>query len=206
LEVVCLDLEGVLVPEIWIGFAERTGIKELRATTRDIPDYDVLMRQRLKILADHNLGLPDIQAVIAEMAPMPGARDFIDWLRERFQVVILSDTFYEFSQPLMRQLGFPTLFCHRLIVDEAGRVTDYKLRQQDPKRQCVKAFHELNYRVLAAGDSYNDTSMLSEADLGVLFMAPANVIAEFPQFPSVNDYEQLKAEFIRGSMRNISLL
>lgn len=206
MEVVCLDLEGVLVPEIWIGFAERTGIKELRATTRDIPDYDVLMRQRLKILADHNLGLPDIQAVIAEMAPMPGARDFIDWLRERFQVVILSDTFYEFSQPLMRQLGFPTLFCHRLIVDAAGRVTDYKLRQQDPKRQCVKAFHELNYRVLAAGDSYNDTSMLSEADLGVLFMAPANVIAEFPQFPSVNDYEQLKAEFIRGSMRNISLL
>jgi phosphoserine/homoserine phosphotransferase len=206
LEVVCLDLEGVLVPEIWIGFAERTGITELRATTRDIPDYDVLMRQRLKILADHNLGLPDIQAVIAEMSPMPGAGDFIDWLRERFQVVILSDTFYEFSQPLMRQLGFPTLFCHRLIVDEAGKVTDYKLRQQDPKRQCVKAFHELNYRVLAAGDSYNDTSMLSEADLGVLFKAPANVIAEFPQFPSVNDYEQLKVEFIRGSMRDLTLL
>jgi len=206
LEVVCLDLEGVLVPEIWIGFAERTGITELRATTRDIPDYDVLMRQRLKILADHNLGLPDIQAVIAEMSPMPGAGDFIDWLRERFQVVILSDTFYEFSQPLMRQLGFPTLFYHRLIVDEAGKVTDYKLRQQDPKRQCVKAFHELNYRVLAAGDSYNDTSMLSEADLGVLFKAPANVIAEFPQFPSVNDYEQLKVEFIRGSMRDLTLL
>ena len=189
MEVVCLDLEGVLVPEIWIGFAERTGIAELRATTRDIPDYDVLMRQRLRILAEHKLGLPDIQAVIAGMTPMPGAREFIDWARERFQVVILSDTFYEFSQPLMRQLGFPTLFCHRLITDDKGMVVDYKLRQKDPKRQCVKAFHELNYRVLAAGDSYNDTTMLAEADVGVLFRAPANVIAEFPQFASVEEYD-----------------
>lgn len=204
MEVVCLDLEGVLVPEIWIGFAERTGIDELRATTRDIPDYDVLMKQRLRILEEHKLGLPDIQEVIAGMSPMPGAREFIDWLRERFQVVILSDTFYEFSQPLMRQLGFPTLFCHRLITDESGKVVDYKLRQKDPKRQCVKAFHELNYRVLAAGDSYNDTSMLSEADVGVLFRAPANVIAEFPQFASVTEYKDLQREFAKGSPRTIS--
>lgn len=204
LEVVCLDLEGVLVPEIWIGFAERTGIAELRATTRDIPDYDVLMRQRLRILAEHKLGLKDIQEVIAGMAPMPGAREFIDWARERFQVVILSDTFYEFSQPLMRQLGFPTLFCHRLITDDKGMVVDYKLRQKDPKRQCVKAFHELNYRVLAAGDSYNDTTMLSEADVGVLFRAPANVIAEFPQFASVEEYDELRREFIKGSPRDLT--
>lgn len=204
MEVVCLDLEGVLVPEIWIGFAERTGIDELRATTRDIPDYDVLMKQRLRLLAEHKLGLPDIQAVIAEMSPMPGAREFVDWLRERFQVVILSDTFYEFSQPLMRQLGFPTLFCHRLISDEKGNVVDYKLRQKDPKRQCVKAFHALNYRVMAAGDSYNDTTMLSEADLGVLFKAPENVIAEFPQFVSVTEYSDLQKEFAKGSDRDIA--
>ena len=203
MEVVCLDLEGVLVPEIWIGFAERTGIDELRATTRDIPDYDVLMRQRLRLLNEHKLGLPDIQAVIAEMSPMPGAREFVYWLRERFQVVILSDTFYEFSQPLMRQLGFPTLFCHRLIADEAGQVTDYKLRQKDPKRQCVKAFHGLNYQVMAAGDSYNDTTMLSEADLGVLFCAPQNVIDEFPQFASVTEYQQLQQAFAQFSSRSI---
>lgn len=205
MEVACLDLEGVLVPEIWIDFAERTGIEALRATTRDIPDYDVLMKQRLQLLEQHNLGLPDIQQVIAGMQPMEGARDFLDWLRERFQVVILSDTFYEFSQPLMRQLGFPTLFCHRLIADENGKVVDYKLRQQDPKRQSVKAFHSLNYRVIAAGDSYNDTTMLSEADAGILFKAPDNVIAEFPQFPAVHSYEDLRAEFLRASERDLSL-
>lgn len=203
MEIVCLDLEGVLVPEIWIDFAERTGIEALRATTRDIPDYDVLMKQRLRLLEQHKLGLPDIQEVIASISPMPGAREFVDWLRERFQVVILSDTFYEFSQPLMRQLGFPTLFCHRLIADETGKVVDYKLRQKDPKRQCVKAFHSLNYRVLAAGDSYNDTTMLSEADLGVLFRAPDNVIAEFPQFASVTEYVDLQRAFIKGSLRSI---
>lgn len=205
MEVACLDLEGVLVPEIWIDFAERTGIPELRATTRDIPDYDVLMKQRLRILAEHGLGLKDIQAVIASMEPMAGAREFIDWLREHFQVVILSDTFYEFSQPLMRQLGFPTLFCHRLLSDESGRITDYKLRQKDPKRECVKAFHNLNFRVIAAGDSYNDTSMLSEADAGILFRAPDNVIAEFPQFPSVTEYEELKGQFIKASERPLVL-
>jgi phosphoserine/homoserine phosphotransferase len=205
MELACLDLEGVLIPEIWIGFAEKTGIEELRATTRDIPDYDVLMKQRLRILSEHNLGLPDIQEVIASMSPLEGAYDFVCWLKERFQLIILSDTFYEFSQPLMRQLDFPTLFCHRLIADNNGAIVDYKLRQKDPKRQCVIAFHGLNYRVIAAGDSYNDTTMLGEADAGILFKAPANVIEEFPQFPAVHSYEELKQEFIKASERDLSL-
>jgi phosphoserine/homoserine phosphotransferase len=202
-EIACLDLEGVLVPEIWINVAKRTGIEALKATTRDIPDYDVLMKQRLAILKQHNLGLPDIQAVIADMGPMEGALEFVDWLRERFQVVILSDTFYEFAQPLMRQLGWPALLCHRLEVNAQGQVTDYILRQKDPKREAVKAFHALNYRVIAAGDSYNDTSMLSEAEAGILFKAPQNVIAEFPQFPAVHSYEELKAEFVKASIRSL---
>jgi phosphoserine/homoserine phosphotransferase len=201
----CLDLEGVLVPEIWIAFAERTGIEELRATTRDIPDYDVLMKQRLGLLDQHNLKMDDIQAVIAELEPLPGALDFVDWLRERFQVVILSDTFYEFSQPLMRQLRWPTLLCHRLITDESGRVVDYKLRQKDPKRASVQAFHSLNYRVLAAGDSYNDTTMLGEADVGFLIHAPQNVIAEFPQFQALNTLEELKVAFAEASDRPLSV-
>lgn len=205
MELACLDLEGVLIPEIWIGFAEKTGIDELKATTRDIPDYDVLMKQRLGLLAEHNLGLPDIQEVIATMSPLEGAQEFVLWLKERFQVIILSDTFYEFSQPLMRQLDFPTLFCHKLIADENGAIVDYKLRQADPKRQCVKAFHGLNFRVIAAGDSYNDTTMLSEADAGILFKAPDNVIAEFPQFPAVHSYKELKQQFIAASERDLSL-
>lgn len=205
MELVCLDLEGVLVPEIWIEFAERTGIEELRATTRDIPDYDVLMKQRLGLLDQHDLKIADIHAVINEMAPLPGAIEFVDWLRERFQVIILSDTFYEFSQPLMRQLSWPTLFCHRLVVDEKGAVVDYKLRQQDPKRASVKAFHSLNYRVIAAGDSYNDTTMLSEADVGILFHAPDNVIAEFPQFQAVDTYGDLKVAISEASDRDIEL-
>ncbi|MDX1399739.1 MAG: bifunctional phosphoserine phosphatase/homoserine phosphotransferase ThrH, partial [Oceanospirillum sp.] len=158
MELACLDLEGVLIPEIWIAFAEKTGIEELKATTRDIPDYDVLMKQRLRILDENGLKLPDIQAVIAELEPLEGAKEFTDWLRERFQLVILSDTFYEFAAPLMAQLGFPTLLCHKLEVDEEGRITDYTLRQRDPKRQSVRAFQLLNYRVIAAGDSYNDTA------------------------------------------------
>ena len=205
MEIACLDLEGVLVPEIWIAFAERTGIEELRATTRDIPDYDVLMKQRLRILDEHNLGLPDIQAVIAEIKPLDGAVDFIDWLRERFQVVILSDTFYEFSQPLMRQLGFPTLLCHKLETDERGRVVNYHLRQANPKRQSVLAFKSLYYRVIAAGDSYNDTTMLAEADAGILFHAPDHVIREFQQFPAVHTFEDLKREFIKASVRDLVL-
>lgn len=203
MELACLDLEGVLIPEIWIGLAERTGIEELRATTRDIPDYDQLMKQRLALLKKHNLGIRDLQAVIDGMSPLEGAKEFVDWLNENFQVIILSDTFYEFAKPLMRQLGYPTLFCHRLGIDEQGNITDYFLRQSDPKRQSVKAFHQLNYRVIAAGDSYNDTSMLSEADAGILFRAPENVIREFPQFPAVNSYEELKAQFIQASRRDL---
>lgn len=205
MEIACLDLEGVLVPEIWIDFANRTGIEALKATTRDIPDYDVLMKQRLRILDENNLKLDDIQAVIADMAPLDGARDFIDWLRERFQVIILSDTFYEFSSPLMAQLGWPTLFCHRLDIDEGGRVADYRLRQKDPKRQSVKALHGLNYRVIAAGDSYNDTTMLAEADAGILFHAPQNVKDEFPQFPAVDTFADLKQQFIKASVRELVL-
>lgn len=203
MELACLDLEGVLIPEIWIAFAEKTGIDELKATTRDIPDYDVLMKQRLAILKQHNLGLNEIQEVISTLAPLPGAGEFVDWLRERFQVVILSDTFYEFAQPLMRQLGFPTLLCHKLEVAGNGEITDYKLRQKDPKRTSIKAFHSLNYRCIAAGDSYNDTTMLKEADAGILFNAPDNVIAEFPQFPAVRGYDALKAEFLKASQRNL---
>ena len=205
MEIAALDLEGVLIPEIWIGFAEKTGIKELRATTRDIPDYDELMQQRLQLLKDNNLGLIDIQEVIGVMTPMDGAIEFVNWLKKRFQVIILSDTFYEFSEPLMRQLDYPTLFCHRLIVDELGVITGYKLRQKDPKRQCVKAFHKLNFRVIASGDSYNDTTMLSEADAGILFRAPENVISEFSQYPAVHNYEELKREFLKASNRDLTL-
>ena len=203
MHIVCLDLEGVLVPEIWIEFSKRSGIAELARTTRDEPDYDKLMRGRLALLERHKLGLPDIQQVIDGMGPLPGAHEFLDWLRERFQVLILSDTYYQFSAPLMRQLGWPALFCHRLEVDETGRVTNYVLRQQDQKRQSVKAIKSLNFRVIAAGDSYNDTTMLAEADAGILFNAPANVIAEFPQFPAVEGYEALKEAFRRASVRAI---
>ena len=205
MELACLDLEGVLVPEIWIAFAEKTGIDELRATTRDIPDYDVLMKQRLRILDEHQLKIQDIQDVIATLEPLPGAIEFLDWLRERFQVIILSDTFYEFSQPLMRQLKWPTLFCHKLVVDAEGRVTDYKLRQADPKRASVKALHSLNYRVIAAGDSYNDTTMLSEAEVGILFHAPRNVIDEFPQYRAVQEFDELKQAFLDASERPLTL-
>lgn len=205
MELACLDLEGVLIPEIWIAFAEETGIEELKATTRDIPCYDELMQQRLRILDEHGLKLPQIQETISKLAPLEGAVEFINWLRERFQVVILSDTFYEFSQPLMRQLGFPTLLCHKLEVNEEGRITDYTLRQKDPKRQSVRAFQLLNYRVIAAGDSYNDTTMLKQAESGILFHAPDNVISEFPQFPAVQTFEDLKKEFIKASNRDLTL-
>lgn len=201
MQIICLDLEGVLVPEVWINVAERTGIEALRATTRDIPDYDVLMTQRLKILDEHGLKIQDIQAVIGDMGPMDGAREFLDGLRERFQVVILSDTFYDFAKPLMRQLGWPTLFCHRLDIDDDGRVANYKLRMPDQKRHSVEAFKKLNFQVMAAGDSYNDTTMLSAADAGILFRAPDNVIREFPQFPVVTDYDALEREFLTASER-----
>ena len=181
MDVVCLDLEGVLVPEVWILFAEKTGIEQLKATTRDIPDYDELMQQRLSLLAEHNLTLKDIQAVIGKMQPLPGAKLFLDDLRQSYQVIILSDTFYEFAEPLMRQLEWPTLFCHRLLVSADDRITGYKLRQVDPKRKSVQSLKQLNFNVYAAGDSYNDTTMLAEADAGFLFRAPKNVVDEFPQ-------------------------
>lgn len=205
MELACLDLEGVLIPEIWIAFAEETGIEELKATTRDIPDYDVLMKQRLRILDEHGLTLPQIQSTISRLAPLEGAREFIDWLRERFQVVILSDTFYEFAAPLMAQLGYPTLLCHKLEVDDSGRITDYTLRQRDPKRQSVRALQLLNYRVVATGDSYNDTTMLMQAEAGILFHSPQNVIDEFPQFPAVHTYADLKKEFLKASDRELTL-
>ncbi|MET4694644.1 bifunctional phosphoserine phosphatase/homoserine phosphotransferase ThrH [Endozoicomonas lisbonensis] len=194
--IICLDLEGVLVPEIWIEFARHTGIEELKATTRDISDYDELMTMRLGVLKKHGLGLAEIQKVIATLSPLPGAREFLDWVRERYQLIILSDTFYEFADPLMAQLGRPTLFCHKLDIDQQGMVAGYRLRQEDPKRCSVKALKNLNYRVIAAGDSYNDTTMLSEADAGFLFHAPDNVIREFPQFPAINSYEALKQAFL----------
>lgn len=197
MKLACLDLEGVLIPEIWINVAERTGIEALRRTTRDEPDYDLLMRGRLEILAEHGLGLPDIQKVIGSMRPLEGAPEFLDWLRERFQVVILSDTFYEFADPLMAQLGRPTLFCHRIETDDSGRIVDYHIRLEDQKRKAIEAFHQLNFQVIAAGDSYNDTSMLSEADVGILFRPPDNVIEDFPQFPVTRSFEELRAEFAK---------
>jgi phosphoserine / homoserine phosphotransferase len=188
--IVALDLEGVLVPEIWIAVAERTGIDALRRTTRDEPDYDALMRFRLGLLAQHGLTMSLVADVIAHLEPLPGARAFLDELRCRTQVVLLSDTFEQFAAPLMVHLGMPTVFCHRLVVKD-DRIVDYRLRQPDQKRRSVQAFHSLEYRVVAAGDSYNDTSMLAEADAGFLFRAPPNVIEEFPQFPAVDDYGDL---------------
>jgi phosphoserine / homoserine phosphotransferase len=200
-QIVCLDLEGVLVPEIWIAFADRTGIPELRRTTRDEPDYDKLMRFRLELLRRRKLGLPDIQKVIREMGPEPGAKEFLDALRTRYQVLILSDTYYEFAMPLMAQLGMPTLFCHRLETDAQGFVTNYRLRMPDQKRASVTALRGLNFKVIAAGDSYNDTAMLAAADAGILFRPPPNVIADFPQFPVVREYAGLAGAIADASRR-----
>lgn len=198
MDVVCLDLEGVLVPEIWISFAEESGIESLKATTRDVPDYDKLMRQRLHILKQNKLRLADIQAVIAKIEPVEGAISFLDSLRESYQVIILSDTFYEFAGPLMKQLRWPTLFCHKLLIDQDGMISGYTLRQQDAKRASVKSLHQLNFRVFAAGDSYNDISMLTEADAGFLFRAPKHVVDEFPQFPVTTEFDELR-RLIDGS-------
>ncbi len=203
MEIACLDLEGVLIPEVWINVAERTGIDALRATTRDIPDYDQLMTQRLRILDEHGLRIDDIQDVIDGMEPLEGAQNCLDWLQSHFQVVILSDTFYEFAEPFMRKLGWPTLFCHRLDIEADGRITDYQIRQPDPKRQSVRAFQLLNYRCIATGDSYNDTTMLTQAESGILFCPPQNVIHEFPQFPVATSYSELQEEFARASIRPI---
>ncbi len=201
MQVVCLDLEGVLIPEIWIAFAERTGIADFRRTTRDEPDYDKLMRWRLGLLRQHGLKLADIQAVIRGMAPMDGAKDFLDDLRARYQVIILSDTFYEFADPMMVQLGRPTLFCHKLVVDADGFVADYKLRQPNQKFHAVQALKGLNYQVIAAGDSYNDTGMLGAADAGFFIHPPESIVAQFPQYPVNRSYAELKASIDGAATR-----
>lgn len=199
MDLACLDFEGILVPEVWINVAELTGIEKLRVTTRDIPDYDALMRQRLRILQEHHLGLPDIQRIIAKMVPLEGAENFLGWLRERYQVILLSDTFYEFAAPLLCQLGQPVILCHHLDIAEDGRIAGYHLRQKDSKRKAVRAFRDLNFRVIAVGDSYNDTTMLAEADAGILFRPPDNVKVEFPQFRVALDYGELRREFLDAS-------
>ena len=201
MQVVCLDMEGVLVPEIWIEFSKRTGIPEFSRTTRDEPDYDKLMRFRLRLLESHGLKLPDIQRVIDGMGPLPGAREFLDELRGRYQVFILSDTFYEFADPLMRQLARPTLLCHRLQVGPDGRVLDYRLRMPDQKRAAVNALRGLNFQVIAAGDSYNDTAMLGAAHAGFFIHAPATISAQFPQFPVTSSYRELTAAIDQAAAR-----
>ena len=192
MDVLCLDLEGVLIPEIWLGVAARTGVDELNKTTRDIPVYDDLMRLRLDVLAAHDISLSLIQEVISSLDPLPGAQDFLNWARQHYQVAIISDTFYQFAMPFMAKLGYPTLLCHNLVV-ENDRIVDYAIRQPDPKRASVRAFKSLKYRVYAAGDSYNDLSMLEEADAGFFFCAPDNVLAEFPQYPAAQDYTGLQS-------------
>ena len=194
MNIVCLDLEGVLIPEIWVNFADKVGVEELRVTTREIPDYDELMRFRLDLCAKQGFRIQDIQEVINTLNPLDGAKAFLDQLRADYQLIILSDTFQQFAVPMMRQLDWPTLFCHELILAEDGRITDYKLRKADHKRETVIRLHELNFNVVAAGDSYNDTTMLAEAEQGILFCPPQKVIDEFPQFPVANDYSELRAE------------
>lgn len=191
MDVLCLDLEGVLIPEIWIAVAERTGIDSLRKTTRDVPVYDDLMRLRLGILAEHRIGLASIRAAIDTLEPLPGAVEFLDWARGRFQVAIVSDTFYEFAQPIMAKLGWPLLLCHRLEVAR-GKIEGYRIRQPDPKRQAVKAFQSLCYRVFAVGDSYNDIPMLDQAEHGFFYRCPAAVAAEYPRFPCASSYPALQ--------------
>lgn len=190
--VICSDLEGVFVPEVWINVAEKTGIDILRRTTRDEPDYDKLMQWRIGILEEHGLKLQDIQDVIAQIKPLDGALECIAWIKSRSQLIVVSDTFAQFAEPLMVRLKRPTLFCHELVIDDRGMITDYKLRQKDPKKKVVEALQSLQYKVIAFGDSYNDTSMLLQAEVGILFRPPENVIRDFPQLPVTNNYEELK--------------
>ena len=193
MKLVCLDLEGVLVPEIWINVAKKTGIEELRLTTRDIPDYDILMKKRLGILKEHNLKLKDIQEVIASMDPLPGAYEFSMALRSRTQMIILSDTFDQFASPLMKKLDWPTLFCNTLIVDEKDRITAYRLRQKDGKKKAIEAFHSIGFKTLAAGDSYNDLTMIQTADKGLFFRSPDSIQKENPEIKAVEEYKDLLA-------------
>lgn len=199
--IACLDLEGVLLPEIWIKFAENTGIDELKITTRDIPDYSELMRARLSILKSHNLKIDDMQDVIKTLEPLEGAKEFLLWLKSEFQVIILSDTFYEFTDPLMKQLEYPTLFCHQLVIDEKGNIVDFHLRQDDQKTQAVKALQGLNFKVISAGDSYNDIGMLQQANSGILFCPPESVIKKYPQFPIANNYKDFRALLISARQK-----
>ena len=199
--IACLDLEGVLLPEIWIEFAKQTGIESLKLTTRDIPNYDELMSERINILSQNNLKLKDIEDVIYTLKPLEGANEFLKWLKTEFQVIILSDTFYQFSKPLMKQLDFPTLFCHNIITNDAGVITGYKLRQKNGKAEAVKALQGLNFNVIAAGDSYNDIGMLKQADIGILFSPPNNVINEFPQFNVTRNYNEFKNELLNSKQK-----
>lgn len=195
MHIACLDFEGVLVPEIWVGLAERTGIEELRATTRDVPDYDQLMKMRLGVMRDRGLKFADIMAAADSLSPLPGALDFLNALRAEFQVAIVSDTFYELALPLLRKLGMPMMLCHRLKLDPAGAVVDYQLRQPDPKRHAVRGFKSMRYQVMCTGDSYNDIPMLEEADRACFFCPPDNVIRDYPQFPVARSYAELGAAF-----------
>mgnify|MGYP001023489570 CR=1 FL=1 len=200
MKVACLDFEGVLVPEIWISLAERTGIDDLRLTTRDIPDYDELMTYRLNIMAKHGLGFNELNEAASGLDPLPGAADFLQWLSSEFQVAILSDTFYELAQPLLAKLGFPMMLCHRLEVADDGRISGYQLRQKDPKRQAVKAFQSLSYQVVATGDSYNDISMLEQADQAMLFCPSEKVVRDYPHFPIAKNYTELRAMFASANI------
>lgn len=207
MHIICSDLEGIFVPEIWINVAEKTGIEELRLTTRDISDYDVLMKRRLAILAEHGLKIDDIKKVIATMSPLDGALEFLDWLRKASQIVIVSDTFVQFARPLMKKLGWPTLFCHTLSIDNDGSIRGYVLRQNDSKREVARALKDLNYFTIAIGDSYNDITMLKEADTGILFRPPENVKNEFTEFPVTYSYDELKTKighFFKNSNRTKS--
>ncbi len=195
MHIACLDFEGVLVPEIWVGLAERTGVEALQATTRDIPDYDELMKMRLRVMDEHGLRFADVRAAAEALDPLPGAREFLDWLRGEYQVAIVSDTFYELAMPLIRKLGLPTLLCHRLTVDADGRLSGYRLRQPDPKRHAVRGFKSMQYKIVATGDSYNDVPMLEEADLSWFFQPPENVVRDYPHIPVARSYAELQAAF-----------
>jgi phosphoserine / homoserine phosphotransferase len=195
MHIACLDFEGVLVPEIWVGLAERTGIAELRATTREIPDYHQLMSMRLAVMREHGLGFADIRAAAEQLDPLPGACEFLEWLRSEYQVAIVSDTFYELAAPLLKKLGQPMMLCHRLTLDAAGAISGYQLRQPDPKRKAVRGFKSMEYQVVATGDSYNDIPMLEEADRAWFFCPPDNVVRDYPAFPVARSYAELKAAF-----------
>ena len=198
MNIVCLDLEGVLVPEIWINVANKTNTKELLLTTRDISDYDKLMRYRLKILKEKNIKYKDIFEIINNLSPLDGAIEFLNNLREKYQVIILSDTYYDFAMPLMKKLNYPTLFCHKLVIDKDDYIIDYKLRIKNSKKEAVKRLKQLKFKVIASGDSYNDIDMLKKADKGILFCPPQNVIKEFPQFPIANNYKELLNEIYKS--------